>query len=60
MVIEQDVPEVADRQVQLADGFMDLPSSWMAADQPRCRFESEPRTEQAVHHDVVHVPGERS
>jgi hypothetical protein len=34
MAIEQDVPEVADRQVQLADGFLDLPGSWMAADQP--------------------------
>jgi len=42
-----------------ADGLLDLPGSWMAADQPQCRFESEPRTEQAVHHDVVHVPAMR-
>ena len=42
MVIEQHVPEVPDRQVQLADGFLDLPGPRMAADQPQDRFERSP------------------
>ena len=58
MVIERDVPDVPDRQVQLADGFVDLPGSGLAAYQPHCRFESEPRGEQPVHHEVVHVFGD--
>ena len=46
MVIEHDVPDIPDRQVQLADGFLDLPGSRKAADQAQCRFESEPCGEQ--------------
>jgi hypothetical protein len=33
MVIEHDVPDVPDRQVQPADGFLDLPGSRVAAHQ---------------------------
>jgi len=58
MVIEHDLPDVPDRQVQLADGFLDLPGSRMVADQPQRRFESEPGGEQPSHHDVVHVLGD--
>ena len=58
MVIEHDVPDIPDRQVQLADGFVDLPGSRMIAHQPQGRFESEPRGEQPVHHEVVHAPGD--
>ena len=57
-VIEHDVPNFPDRQVQLADGFVNLPGSWMTADQPQGRFESEPRGEQPVHHEVVHALGD--
>ena len=57
MVIEQDVPDVPDRQVQLADGFPDLPGFRMAAHPPRCCFQSEARDQQPVHHDVVDGPG---
>src|SRR5271165_1457566 len=58
LVIEHDVPDIPDRQLQLADGFPDLPGSRMAADQPQGRFQSEPRGEQPAHHEVVHVPGD--
>ena len=58
MVIEHDVPDIPDRQVQLADGFVDLPGSRMIAHQPQCHFESEPRGEQPAHHEVVHTPGD--
>jgi hypothetical protein len=57
MVIEQDVPDIPGRQVHLADGFLDLPGFRMAAHPPQCCFQSEPREEQPVHHDVVDVPG---
>jgi hypothetical protein len=57
-VIEHDIPDIPDRQVQLADSFLDLPGSRMAAHQPQCRFESEPRGEQPVHHEVVHALGD--
>ena len=57
-VIEHDVPDVPDRQVQLADGFLDLPGSRMIAHQPQGRFEREPRGEQPVHHEVVHARGD--
>ena len=56
--IEHDVPDIADRQVQLADGVLDLPRSRMVAHQPQGRFESEPRGEQPVHHEVVHARGD--
>jgi hypothetical protein len=58
MVIERDVPDIPDRQVQLADGFADLPGSRMIADQSQCRFESEPRGEQPSYHEVVHALGD--
>ena len=32
--IEHDVPDIPDRQVQLADGVLDLPGSRMVAHQP--------------------------
>jgi hypothetical protein len=55
---EHDVPDIPDRQVQLADGVLNLPGSRMVAHQPQCHFESEPRGEQPVHHEVVHAPGD--
>ena len=58
MVIEHDVPDIPDRQVQLGDGFLDLPGSRMAADQPQGRFESEPSREQPVHHEVGQACGD--
>jgi hypothetical protein len=58
LVIEHDVPDIPDRQLQLADGFPDLPGSRTIADQPQGRFQSEPRGEQPAHHEVVHVPGD--
>jgi len=58
LVIEHDVPDIPDRQVQLADGFVDLPGPRMAAHQAQCRFESEARGEQPVHHEVVHARGD--
>jgi len=42
MVIEHDVPDIPDRQVQLGDGFLDLPGSRMAADQPRAVSRASP------------------
>ena len=56
MVIEHDVPDIPDRQVQLVDGVLDLPGFRMVAHPPQCRFESEPREEQPVQHEVVDVP----
>jgi hypothetical protein len=56
--IEHDVPDIPDRQVQLADGVLDLPGSRMVAHQPECHFESEPRGEQPSHHEVGHAPGD--
>ena len=58
LVIEHDVPDIPDRQVELADSFLDPPGSRMAAHQPQCRFESEPRSEQSVHYEVVHALGD--
>jgi len=58
MVTERDVPDIPDGQVQLAEAVPDLPGGRMAAHQPQCRFESEPRGEQPVHHEVVRVPGD--
>jgi len=58
MEIEHDVPDIPDRQVQLADGFLNLPGSRMIAHQPQCHFESEPGGEQPVHHEVGHAPGD--
>ena len=54
-VIEQHVPEVPDRQIQLADGFLNLRGPGMVAHQPQCRLETEPGGEQPVHHAVVHA-----
>jgi hypothetical protein len=58
LVLEHDVSDIPDRQVQLADGFPDLPGSRMAADQPQGRFQSEPGGEQPAHHEVVHPRGD--
>jgi len=58
LVIEHDIPDIPDRQVQLADGFPDFPGSRMAAHQSQCRFQSEPRGEQPVHHEVGHARGD--
>src|SRR6266702_907537 len=57
MVIEQHGPAVPDRQVHLATGFPDFPGTRMIAQQPQRRFEGQPRSEQPVRHDVVHLPG---
>ena len=56
--IEHDVPDIPNRQVQLANGVLNLPGSRMVAHQPQCHFEGEPCGEQPVHHEVVHVPGD--
>src|SRR6266513_2486994 len=58
LVITRDVPDIADRQIQLAGGFPGRPGSRMAARQPRGRSGSEPRAEQPVHHEVVHGLGD--
>jgi hypothetical protein len=58
MVIEHDVPDIPDGQVQLAEAVPDLSGCRMAAHQPQCRLESEPRGEQPAHHAVVHVLGD--
>ncbi len=42
LVIEHDVPDIPDRQLQLADGCPDLPGSRMAADQPRAVSRASP------------------
>ena len=58
-VIEYDVPDVPDRQVQLAEGFADLASSpAMAVDQPQGRFQGQSRREDPVDHDIVQGPGD--
>ena len=57
-MIEHDIPNIPDRQVQLADGFPDLPGSRTVADEPQGRFEREPRGEQRAHHDVGHARGD--
>ena len=59
MVIEHDVPDVPDRQVQLAEGFPDLARGpAMAAEQPQRRFQGQSRREDPVDHDIVQGPGD--
>lgn len=58
MVIEELVPDVSDRQVKLADGFLNVPGARMAAHQLQRTLEGKSRGEQPVHHDVVHGPGD--
>ena len=56
IAIEHDVPDIPDRQIQLTGGFLDLRGPRMVAHQSQCRFESDARREQPVHHKVVHAP----
>jgi hypothetical protein len=59
MVIEHDVPDVPDRQVQLAEGFADLARDpAMTVEQPQRRFESQSRRKDPVDHDIVQGSGE--
>ena len=59
MVIEHDVPDVPDRQVQLAEGFPDLARSpAMAVEQPQRRFQGQSRRDNPVDHDIVQGPGD--
>jgi hypothetical protein len=45
MLIEYDVPDVPDRQVQLAEGFADLARGpAMALQQPQRRFQAQSRS----------------
>jgi hypothetical protein len=59
MVIEYDVPDVPDRQVQLAEGFADLARGpAMAVEQPQRRFQGQSRREDPVDHDIGQGPGD--
>jgi hypothetical protein len=59
MVIEYDVPDVPDRQVQLADGFPDLARGpAMVVEQPQRRFQGQSRRDKPVDHDIVQGPGD--
>jgi hypothetical protein len=59
MVIEYDVPDVPDRQVQLAEGLPDLARGpAMAVEQPQRRFQGQFCREDPVDHDIVQGPGD--
>jgi hypothetical protein len=59
MVIEHDVPDVPDRQVQLAEGFADLARGpAMTVEQSQRRFEPQSCREDPVDHDIVQGPGD--
>jgi hypothetical protein len=59
MVIEHDVPDVPDRQVQLAEGFPDLARGPAGAvEQPQRRFQGQSRREDPVDHDIIQGPGD--
>jgi hypothetical protein len=59
MVIEYDVPDVPDRQVQLADGFPDLARGpAMAIEQPQRRFQGQSRRDHPADHDIGQGPGD--
>ena len=55
MVIEYHVPDIRDRPVQRAEGFLNLSGPGMVAYQLQRRLEAQPRGEQPVHHDVAHA-----
>jgi hypothetical protein len=55
MVIEQHIPEIPDRQTQLADGIPNLAGPGMVAQQPQRPFERQPYGEQPGHHASVHA-----
>jgi hypothetical protein len=57
-MIEQHLPKVPYRQVELADGFPDPSRRRMIVHQSQRRFETESRGEQPAHHDVVHARGD--
>jgi len=60
-VIEHDVPDVPDRQVQLADGVPDFARGpAMAIEQPQRRFQRQPRREDPADRDIVQGPATRS
>jgi hypothetical protein len=59
MVIEYDVPDVPDRQIQLAEGFPDLARGpALAVEQPQSRFQDQSRRDNPVDHDIVQGPGD--
>jgi hypothetical protein len=59
MVIEHDVPDVPDRQVQLAEGFPDLARGPAGAvEQPQRRFQGQSRRDKPVDHDIIQGPGD--
>jgi hypothetical protein len=59
MVIEHDVPDVPDRQVQLADGFPDLARGpAVAVEQPQRCFQGQSCRDNPVDHDIVQGPGD--
>ena len=59
MVIEHDVPDVPDRQVQLAEGFPDLARDpAMAVEQPQRHFQGQSRRDDPVDHDIIQGPGD--
>ena len=59
MVVEQDVPDVPDREVQLAEGVLDLGrGTATAVEQPQGRFQGQPCREDPVYDDVVQGLGD--
>ena len=59
MVIEYDVPDVPDRQVQLAEGFPDLARGpAMAVEQPQRRFQGQSRRDHPADHHIGQGPGD--
>ena len=59
MVIEHDVPDVPDRQLQLAGGFPDFARGpAMTVEQPERCFQGQSRREDPVDHDIVQGSGD--
>ena len=58
MVIEYDVPDVPDRQVQLAEGFPDLARGAVALQQPQRRFQGQSRRDHPADHHIGQGPGD--
>ena len=59
MVIEHDVPDVPDRQVQLAEGFPDFARGpAMTVEQPQRCFQGQSRREDPVNHHIVQGSGD--
>ena len=59
LMVEHDVPDVPDRQVQLAEGFPDLARGpAMTVEQPQRCFQGQSCREHPVDHDIVQGPGD--